>query len=259
MRKSPGAALLLRGLALLALVVAGALLLARPLDSPERPSAAAPQDRPGPVLLVPGYGGSTLSLESLAGELRREGRTATVVGLPGDGTGDLRASAEALAVAAEAELAAGAPSVDVIGYSAGGLVARLWAREHPTEVRRVVTLGSPHHGTRLAAFGAAFAPSSCPLACQQLAPGSELLGDLNEGDETPEGPQWLSLWTTQDEVVTPPESARLEGAVNLALQDLCPGMQVNHDQLPTSPVVSSLVLQALSAPDLTIRTACPTT
>lgn len=247
-----GRTLLLACLALL--VAAGAaLLLTRPDATP--PALAAAQDEPGPVLLVPGYGGSTVGLEALAQALRAEGRVATVVPLPGDGTGDLRASADALDAAAEAS---GAGSVDVIGYSAGGLVARLWARDNTTEVRRVVTLGSPHHGTGLASLGAASNSGSCPVACLQMVPGSELLEDLNDGDETPDGPQWLSLWTTQDQVVTPPDSARLDGAVNVALQDLCPGLQLDHGGLPVSLVVTSLVLQALSATELREPTACPT-
>jgi hypothetical protein len=125
-------------------------------------------------------------------------------------------------------------------------------------VRRVVTLGSPHHGTKLAALGVALAPGSCPVACQQLAPGSDLLDELNDGDETPAGPQWLSVWTEQDETVTPPDSARLDGAVNVALQDVCPGLQVTHGQLPTGPVVRALVLQALSTADVARPASCPT-
>lgn len=220
--------------------------------------AAAPQDLPGPVLLVPGYGGSTRGLEVLATALRDAGRDAVVVRLPGDGRGDLRASAQVLAAAADAAVAGGAPSVDVVGYSAGGVVARLWAAERPEQARRVVTLGSPHHGAELAALGAAFSPGACPVACQQLVPGSDLLDELNEDDETPEGPQWLAIWTTQDEVVTPPASARLDGAVNVALQELCPGIQVDHGALPTHPVVQTLVLQAISLPDVKQPASCPT-
>lgn len=250
---------LLWALALLAGVAAAAVLLWP--GSPGTPPVlqGAPQDAPGPVLLVPGYGGSTAALEQLAAELRQAGRLATVVPLPGDGTGDLRDSVAALDAAASAALAAGAPSVDVIGYSAGGVVARLWAGNAAREVRRVVTLGSPHHGTEIASLGAAFNPGSCPAGCLQLVPGSDLLEDLNDGDETPDGPRWVSLWTEQDTVVTPPESARLEGALNLALQDLCPDLQVSHAQLPTSPVVRSLVLQAISAQLPELPATCPPT
>lgn len=255
---SPSRRLLLQALALLVAITVGALVLARVLDPEPAPPRAAAQDQLGPVLLVPGYGGSTRSLEVLAATLRQAGREALVLPSPGDGTGDLRQNAADVTAALDAALAAGAPSVDVVGYSAGGVVARLVARDRAADVRRVVTLGSPHHGTRLAALGAAFSSGSCPVACQQLVPGSDLLEQLNDGDETPEGPQWLALWTTQDEVVTPPESARLEGAVNLAVQDLCPGVQVTHGELPTAPVVQALVLQAVSAADVTLPAACPT-
>lgn len=245
--------------ALVALAVVAGLVLALQSQSPAAPAlAGAPQGEPGPVLLVPGYGGSTAALDVLAQRLRAEGRTATLVALPGDGTGDLRDSAQALAAAVEAALRGGAPSVDVVGYSAGGLVARLFTREHPTDVRRVVTLGSPHHGTEIASLGAAFQPGSCPAACLQMVPGSELLEDLNDGNETPPGPRWVSLWTEQDTVVTPPESARLDGAVNIVLQDVCPGVQVSHAQLPTAAVVQSLVLQAVSVAEPEQPTACPT-
>jgi triacylglycerol esterase/lipase EstA (alpha/beta hydrolase family) len=211
---------------------------------------AVPQDRPGPVLLVPGYGGSTDSLQALAGRLRSAGRDAQVVDLPGGGTGDLREQAAALGRAVAAALArTGAGSVDVVGYSAGGVVARLWVREDGggSLARRVVTLGSPHHGTSLASLAGSLLPSQCPQACRQLAPDSDLLHKLNSGDETPAGPQWVSVWTTADEVVNPPDSSRLDGAVDLTVQGVCPRSQVQHSGLPTDPVVQGIVLAELAA------------
>src|SRR5512140_2397670 len=57
------------------------------------PASGAPgfpaQDRPGPVLLVPGYGGNRASLLVLARQIRSTGRQATVLHLPGNGTGSL--------------------------------------------------------------------------------------------------------------------------------------------------------------------------
>lgn len=238
-------------LTVLALLLAGAavltaVVLQRPSVGDADPVA---QDRLGPVLLVPGYGGATGALQSLADRLVAEGRDATVVDLPGDGTGDLAEAADALdAAAAEALDRTGEPAVDVVGYSAGGVIARLWIADgNAGSVRRVVTLGSPHHGTDLAGFAESVAPGQCPVACRQLAPGSEVLAELNAGDETPEGPSWVSIWTVQDRTVTPPDSARLEGAVELPVQSVCAGAQVSHGDLPRDRLVQQMVLAELAA------------
>ncbi|HJQ48399.1 MAG TPA: lipase [Amycolatopsis sp.] len=211
------------------------------------------RDVPGTVLLVPGYGGAQGTLERLAARIRHDtGREADVVTLAGDGTGDLRAQAEVLAYAAEQAYDRGAPSVDVIGYSAGGIAARLWVAQGG-EPRRVVTLGSPLHGTQLAAAGSVLAPGACPVACQQLVPGSALLRQL---PPIPPGLPWLSIWTELDQTVTPPDSARLEGAVNVPLQQVCPQNRAAHGDLPTDPEAEELVLQALGTAPLTAPRLC---
>ena len=237
--------------ALLIVALMGALVLPRVLGGAAGGSrtsgAAAPQDRPGPVLLVPGYGGGTDSLRQLAARLEAAGRQARVVPAVGDGTGDLRVQADALDQEIDRALEAGAPSVDLVGYSAGGVVVRLWVAQHDGEhkARRIVTLGAPHHGSEVATTAAALFPSSCPAACQALSRDSELLVSLNRGDETPDGPRWTSLYTAADSIVTPPDSARLDGAVNVALQEVCTGARVEHGELPTDPLPVGLVLRAL--------------
>lgn len=215
-----------------------------------------PQNRPGPVLLVPGYGGSTGALDALASQIRATGRTATVLNLPGAGTGSLVADAALLNSAVNNAMAQGAPSVDVIGYSAGGVVALIWARRDDGfhRARRVITLGSPFHGTSLAAAAQAFVPGACPVACQQLTPGSQLLASLDAA--SPAGlPDWLSLWTTDDQTVTPPDSARLAGAIDVPVQSVCPAVSISHSQLPTNPEVTAIVLHAIGAAPLRTPTS----
>ena len=147
-----------------------------------------PQSEPGPVLLVPGYGGNVNSLEPVAAALRSAGRTAMVVTPPGDGTGDLRASGHIWAMWPSASIGQWPTSVDVVGYSAGGVVARLWVRDKGGVdlARRVLTLGSPHHGTTQAALGAEFAGgcrprvnSWCPtvMCCADSTPVTKLPTD----------------------------------------------------------------------------------
>ncbi len=215
------------------------------------------QDRPGPVLLVPGYGGNLSSLRVLATALRGTGLDVTLVDLPAGGTGDLRQQAKVLQAAATAAIArTRAPSVDVIGYSAGGVVARLWVKDFGGGelARRVVTLGSPQHGTGVAGLAVDLAPSQCPTACRQLAPGSTLLRGLDAGDETPPGPEFVSIWTTDDIVVTPPDSASLAGAVDIAMQSVCPGVRLAHGDLPESPlVIAAVELELAPTPVVQLR------
>lgn len=226
------------GTGALVLLLVVAVVIALGVRSVNR-SAAVPQDRPGPVLLVPGYGGTGTSLAPLAAALRSAGRMAVIVPPVGNGTGDLGAQAEHLGeVALRVQREAAATSVDVVGFSAGGVVARLWVRDHGGEgvARRVFTLGSPQHGTSQAALALELA-GGCPAACQQLVPGSDLLRRLNAGDETPDGPAWATVHSTTDRVVTPVRSATLDGALNLVVQDACPGAVVTHGDLPGHPVV----------------------
>jgi triacylglycerol lipase len=248
---SPARRRLLLGLLTLVVVAAvtvAAAVVVRHLAGDDEPTAV-PQAQPGPVLLVPGYGGSTSSLQTLADRLSAAGRDATVVQVPGEGTGDLNASADVLSGAVDEALQrTGAGSVDVVGYSAGGVIARLWAADGgAARARRVLTLGSPHHGTTVADLAAGLVSAECPEACRQLTTDSDLLAQLNAGDETPAGPTWVSVWTTADQTVTPPDSARLDGALDLTVQSVCADSQVAHGQLPSDPLVQAIVLAELAA------------
>jgi triacylglycerol lipase len=212
------------------------------------------QDRPGPVVLVPGYGGGTVALGVLQRALEAAGRRAVLVPAVGGGTVDLRVQAREVERVVTGLVADGAPSVDVVGYSAGGVVARIWLAEGGGDrlARRVVTLGSPHHGTSVAELGGLVAPGSCPAACRQLIPGSELLDRL---PETVPGPRYTSLWTAHDDVVTPPESARLSGAVNVPLQAVCADDTTEHGRLPTDPLAVGIVLRAVAVTPLAVPPA----
>ena len=142
-------------------------------------------------------------------------------------------------------LRGGAPSVDVVGYSAGGVTALVWARDDDgaRKARRIITLGSPFHGTVIAATAQGFAPGACPVACQQLVAGQQPARPagrrgarpaavaLTMDDRRPDGPAAAS--------------ARLPGAMNVPIQSVCPRQQISHSQLPTSPVVTAIVLQAI--------------
>jgi triacylglycerol lipase len=199
------------------------------------------------VILVPGYGGDDSMLSALAVHLEKAGRTAIVLALPGNAEGDLHGQADILAARVTLALKAGADSVDLVGYSAGGVVIGLFVAAHPEDVRRVVSIGSPLHGTQIAGLAVALnLPASvCGVACRQMAPGTSLLASLDAAEPAVTGVQWTSMWTTDDQVVLPPDSARFAGATNVVLQQICADDVANHLNLPADPLVIGLTLQAL--------------
>jgi triacylglycerol lipase len=236
----------------LAVVAVGTLAIVLVSRSSSAPAVqSASEKRRGPVILIPGYGGGPDALQALADRLTAEGRDATVLDIPDRNTGDLNASAELLGEAVDTALArTGEESVDVVGYSAGGIVTRLWLADGGAALaRRVVTLGSPHHGTTVADIGTDVGAASCTLACRQMATDSDVISRLNHDREVPEGVSFVSIWTTQDQTVTPPDSARLQGALNMTVQSVCPDARVRHEDLPYVDPVPEMVVAELGAGD----------
>jgi pimeloyl-ACP methyl ester carboxylesterase len=245
-------------------LLGASLLLVLAACGGEDPAAAASRQeptltRPSAVVVVPGYGGSVQSVAQLAATLRAAGHSVTVLPLPGDGTGDITAMVPALN-GSVARLTASGSAVDVVGYSMGGLVARRWAADGGAAVaRRIVLVGTPNHGTDTAALGQL--AGACPAACQQMVPGSTFLQQLDSGDPTPDGPAWITVRSSDDEVVRPADTVALEGASNVLLQDVCTGATVSHSDLVTQPFPLAVIIRAVSSqpwvppgPD-----TCPTT
>lgn len=240
---SPRRRLVVLGAALLAVAVAVAGLVVALW--PERQPTP---EGPVPVVLVHGYDGTPASFDVLSERLRAEGRQVVVVQLPDRGTGDIETSAGVVARAVDRTHAA---RVDLVGYSAGGIVVRAYLGRpgRAQHARHVVLLGSPNHGAQLAGVAAMLGPQLCQGACAQLVPGSALLDQLNQvvrGSEVPRGPDVTSIWTALDQTVTPPTSAVLAGARNVRLQDVCADSRVDHGGLVRDPVALGLALRALS-------------
>lgn len=177
------------------------------------------------VLMIPGFGGGKTQLMALGTELYKAGIEWEIVDV-GDGTGDLTRYAQDVGDRAN-KLQETGYAVDLVGYSAGGITARIAATDHPDDFRRVVTLSAPHQGTALANLGAAF--GDCPKACQQMRPGSTLLAGLDEGPDS----DWLSIYSTTDEVIRPAESSELDGAEVEPIQETCAGATIRHGEVPT--------------------------
>ena len=97
------------------------------------------------------------------------------------------------------------PVVDIVAHSMGGLVARFYIERMggADKVERLVTIGTPHHGTRFGRFGVGLP------GAQDLVGGSSLLTDL--GPVRP-GAAYTSIWSRADAVIQPPESSSIAPA-----------------------------------------------
>jgi pimeloyl-ACP methyl ester carboxylesterase len=97
---------------------------------------------PRTVILLPGFGAGPRSLRVMEAFLRRRGHRVRDWGL-GRNTGEAKQLRMRLEHIVEESLRRHDEPVVLVGWSLGGFIAREYAREHPNEVRKVVTLGSP--------------------------------------------------------------------------------------------------------------------
>jgi len=97
---------------------------------------------PRTVILLPGFGAGPRSMRLMQAFLRRRGHRARDWGL-GRNTGDARRFRADLRRVVARSISERDEPVVLVGWSLGGYIAREYAREHPDEVRKVVTLGSP--------------------------------------------------------------------------------------------------------------------
>ncbi len=115
-------------------------------------------------------------------------------------------------------------------HSMGGLALRAWWRKHGAghAAPRVITLGSPHQGTRMAALGLG-------ANAAQMRQGSAWLVEL------PGLPDVDCFWTPCDQIVNPAERAVLPGARAHRLDG------VGHMGLVHAPEAWQLVQDALAS------------
>lgn len=195
------------------------------------------------------------------------------------GVADIRRSARQVgAYIDRVRVATGAPQVDLVGHSQGGLVARQWMEfeggvnpKDPSqnEVGRVVTISTPHHGTTLlgmANLALALDSAGLPMmkigewssgyAPIQQAVESPLVGRLNK-QGFPQGIPLTTVATRYDEVVNPFRTAFMPGATNVALQDGCPQDTSDHLSITYSPRTISIVLRALDSERFTTLACGP--
>jgi pimeloyl-ACP methyl ester carboxylesterase len=196
---------------------------------------------PPPVLLLHGFVDNRSVFALLSRSLRRNGWTTVQALNYSPLTCDVRDAAALLAEQVErlCELT-GHQRIDIVGHSLGGLVARYYVQRlgGDARVRTVVTLGTPHSGTRVIPFA-----SPHPLI-RQMRPNSELLLELGNpaiGCRT----RFVAFWSELDEFMVPAETARLDHPDLTARNVRAPA--IGHLTFPVNSAVVAAIQQTLSA------------
>lgn len=188
-----------------------------------------------PVLLVHGYICNHRVWDALTPRLRRAGHAVLCVNLEplftsiGDYAAQIEQAVQTLCSRT------GASQVALVGHSMGGLAIRAWLRDFGLDrAARVITLGTPHAGTRIA-------PHTLTTNGRQMVWHSPWLQTLAE-QESPASRQLMRIaLSPQDNIVFPQSEQTLpEVAITVF-----PGL--GHLQLCLDRQVRAWVLQQLSS------------
>lgn len=194
-----------------------------------------------PVLLLHGYGANSGFWVHLAARLDAARISHATVDLEplGCGIDDYLPMVDEAARALCQ--ASGSARLVVVGHSMGGLVARAWLRrDHGVLAARLITLGTPHHGTRLA--GLAPGANGQQMRRRRGAqPESAWLRELAAGEDDATRALITSIWSHHDNIVAPQTSSMLPGARNIEFGG------VGHVALGSDPAVLDAVMREIAA------------
>jgi len=172
--------------------MAAAVLVRARRGAPARKTPELRGDQP--VLVLPGYATSDSWTWWMRRELRALGHDARGWGL-GVNHGRVRELLPPLMERLSAFQAEAGRPVSLVGWSLGGLLARMLAREQPGSVARVISLGSPvQGGPKYTSVAAAYEQRGFDL--------DELEQKVAEANQTPIPVPLTSVYTRRDTIVS---------------------------------------------------------
>ena len=222
-----------------------------------------------PIVFVHGYGGTVKDFEVMIPRFRDMGYPDDYLNGINfkDNMGSNYQNAEELsAFVAHVLEVTGAPKVDMIVHSMGGMSSRYYIgfMNGGDKIRDYVSLSSPHHGNDLACV-ATFTGEGAKEMCPAYSTDTKSLQwKLNGGpndttvDETPFGVEdgggiyWNAFHTDADFIVRPPEV----GCLNQSKPDDCTDMLnvkikgVQHNDMPKDAAVFEQVKERVMRHDL---------
>ena len=206
-----------------------------------------------PVLLVHGtFADSAINWSwNYERQLPARGEPTCAVDLPNRSSGDIQVSAEYVVYAIRAMARKSGRKIAIVGHSQGGLDTR-WALRWWPDLRNlvsdVVMFATPNHGA-VYSDTACTGPSMCAASLYQMRSDSRFLVALNAGGDTVGAVPYTAVVTKTDTTFVLPQQGRLNGTrarvTSVAVQDLCPGRQVDHNGLVYDAASNAIALDAL--------------
>lgn len=171
--------------------------------------AANAQD---PIVLVHGYTSNASTWDTYRSWFARDG-FATAAGSY-DWTRSNRTSAVTVGTWVNATRSQfGVSKVDLVGHSMGALNSRYYLKflGGTSRVDDWMSIAGVNYGTLIANLcgSGIIGPS-----CADLAVGSDILDDLNRGDDTPGAVRYGAAWSWCDGVIIPATNSRIAGGSN---------------------------------------------
>jgi triacylglycerol lipase len=201
--------------------------------------AAAPRGLP--VLLIHGYACNSGYWQAMSRALTQAGITHHALDLePVFGSIDDYVPALHEAVS-QLCAASGQDRIVLLAHSMGGLAVRAYLRRHGVgPIAKIITLGTPHHGTALAHFGIGTNSSQMDWHGRNgQGQPSDWLRELAATEPRRHRQLFVSIYSHHDNIIAPPASAHLPDALNIELQG------IGHVALALDAGVQMLVIGAV--------------
>jgi len=143
----------------------------------------------------------------------------------------------------------GQQNIIIVAHSMGGLVARAYLRDHAEQhhIARVITLGTPHHGTELANYSIGI--NGQQMRCHRQHEGcipDPWLQQLSTSEPETRRQLFVSIYSHHDNIIAPQTSSHLAGAKNIAFRG------IGHVALGLHPTIQQRVIEEIQQTSSTV-------
>ena len=193
-----------------------------------------------PVLLIHGYGCNSGYWSKLSRLLQKHNITHSAINCE-----PVLAGIDDYAVLIENAITTlcqhtGQSQVIILGHSMGGLSARAYMRRYGEEkIARVITLGTPHHGSKLAS--GAWGLNAQQMRWTEHEQASNWLKTLSAAESPSTRARIVSIYSRHDNIVFPQQSSHLPHARNIEIE------LVGHVALAFAKQSVRIVMQEITA------------